>query len=186
LTLRPKAECLNAGEALAFRPLTRADFPLLQRWLAAPHVAVWWNELFDAASVEAKYGLRVEGREPVHMHLMLVEGAPVGWLQWYRWRDFPEHARQVGADENAAGLDLAIGEIEWTGRGLGPELIRRFAAEEIASRGEITSIVADPSAGNYRSVRAFQKAGFAVAGGVKLAGEDFERSIVRLRLPPPA
>jgi hypothetical protein len=25
------------------RPLSRDDFPLLQRWLAMPHVQAWWG-----------------------------------------------------------------------------------------------------------------------------------------------
>jgi hypothetical protein len=49
---------------LSFRPLERSDFPLLQQRLAAPHVAAWWKERNDRASVEAKYGPRVDGAEP--------------------------------------------------------------------------------------------------------------------------
>ena len=48
--------------SISFRPLERCDFPLIQEWLAAPHVAVWWNEQYDLASVEAKYGPRVRRR----------------------------------------------------------------------------------------------------------------------------
>ena len=39
---------------ISFRKLGRSDFPLLQKWLAAPHVAVWWNERFDLASLEER------------------------------------------------------------------------------------------------------------------------------------
>ena len=28
----------------AFRPMTAADLPLIQRWLAQPHVAEWWGD----------------------------------------------------------------------------------------------------------------------------------------------
>ena len=48
--------------SISFRPLCRSDFPLLQKWLSAPHVAAWWNESADLASIEAKYGPRDEGR----------------------------------------------------------------------------------------------------------------------------
>ena len=61
--------------------------------------------------------LPLMGSEPIHVYLIQSEGVPIGWIQWYRWRDFPEHAIQVGADPMSAGIDLAIGEIEMTGRG---------------------------------------------------------------------
>ena len=49
----------ESNRRISFRPIGRSDFPLLQKWLAAPHVAVWWNEPFDLSSLEAKYGPRM-------------------------------------------------------------------------------------------------------------------------------
>ena len=165
---------------ISFRELGRSDFPLLQKWLAAPHVAVWWNERFDLASLEAKYGPAIDGSEPIHVYLIQSEGVPIGWIQWYRWRDFPEHAIQVGADPMSAGIDLAIGEIEMTGRGLGPAVIREFGTNYIFTNGDVGAIVADPSARNKRSVSAFRTAGFNIVDTVQLVDEAFERQIVRL------
>jgi aminoglycoside 6'-N-acetyltransferase len=165
---------------ISFRELGRSDFPLLQKWLAAPHVAVWWNERFDLASLEAKYGPAIDGSEPIHVHLIQREGVPIGWIQWYRWRDFPEHAIQVGADPMSAGIDLAIGEIEMTGRGLGPAVIREFGTNYIFTNGDVDAIVADPSARNKRSISAFRKAGFNIVDTVQIVDEGFERHIVRL------
>ena len=68
---------------LSFRPLERSDFPLLQEWLAAPHVAVWWNEPHDPASIEAKYGARVDGKDPTHVFVIEQNETPIGWVQWY-------------------------------------------------------------------------------------------------------
>jgi aminoglycoside 6'-N-acetyltransferase len=164
---------------LSFRELGRSDLPLLQKWLAAPHVAVWWNERFDLTSLEAKYGPSIDGSEPIHVYLIQSEGVPIGWIQWYRWRDFPKHAIQVGADPMSARIDLAIGEIELTGRGLGPAVIREFGTNYIFTNGDVGAIVADPSARNKRSVRAFRKAGFNIVDTVQLVDEAFERHIVR-------
>ena len=171
-----------AGEQpiISFRELGRSDFPLLQKWLAAPHVAVWWNERFDLASVEAKYGPAIDGSEPIHVYLIQFDGVPIGRIQWYRWRDFPEHAIQVGAEPTSAGIDLAIGEIAMTGRGLGPAVIREFGTNYIFTNGDVGAIVADPSARNKRSVSAFRKAGFKIVDTIQLVDEAFERQIVRL------
>jgi hypothetical protein len=113
-------------DSISFRSLERSDFPLLQDWLSAPHVAVWWNERIDPVSVEAKYGPRVDGTEPTHVFVVEQEGTPIGWIQWYLWADYPEHARQVGAEPGSAGIDLAIGKLEMTGLGLGPAAICEF------------------------------------------------------------
>jgi aminoglycoside 6'-N-acetyltransferase len=153
---------------------------MLQKWLAAPHVAVWWNEHFDLANLEAKYGPGIDGSEPIHVYLIQFQGVPIGWIQWYRWRDFPKHAIQLGADHRAAGIDLAIGEIEMTGHGLGPAAIRQFGTDYIFTNGDLDAIVADPSVSNLHSVSAFKKAGFSIVSIVQLVDEEFERHAVRL------
>lgn len=111
---------------MLFRPLDRCDFPLLQKWLASPHVNRWWHENLDLAGVEAKFGQRIEGTEPTHVFMVEVEGQAVGWIQWYWWSDYPAHAAQLGAAPGSVGIDLAIGEEATTGRGLGPAAIVQF------------------------------------------------------------
>lgn len=108
------------------------------------------------------------------------QGDPIGWIQWYRWRDFPEHANRLRADGDSAGLDLAIGEIEKTGRGLGAVLIREFGTNYIFVNRDITAIVADPATANLRSVNAFRAAGYNIVRTVRLPDEAFERHVVRL------
>jgi aminoglycoside 6'-N-acetyltransferase len=143
-------------------------------------VAIWWNEHFDLASLEAKYGPGIDGSEPIHVYLIQFEGVPIGWIQWYRWRDFPEHAIRLGADHRSAGIDLAIGETEMTGRGLGPAVIREFGTNYIFANGDLDAIVADPSVSNLHSVSAFKKAGFRIVSTAHLVDEAFERHVVRL------
>ncbi len=178
--MRPSDENRRIG----FRPIRRPDFSLLQKWLAAPHVSVWWNEPFDLASLEAKYGPRIDGCESVYVYLIQFEGVEIGWMQWYRWRDFPEHANQLGASNTSAGIDLAIGEIEMTGRGLGPAVIREFATNYIFAHADLDAIVADPSATNLHSVSAFRNAGFEIVRTVRLSEEPFDRHVVRLNRNP--
>ena len=176
---RPVGNLSEQHSIISFRLLGCTDFPLLQKWLAAPHVGDWWNERFDLASLEAKDGPAIDGSEPIHVHVIQHAGVPIGWIQWYRWRDFPEHAIQVGADHMSAGIDLAIGEVEQTGRGLGPAVIRQFGTNYIFINDDIGAIVADPSASNRRSVSAFRKAGFNIVDTVRLVDEAFERHVVR-------
>jgi RimJ/RimL family protein N-acetyltransferase len=166
--------------SISFRPLERSDFPLLQEWLSAPHVAAWWNERLDLPGVEAKYGPRVDGIEPTHMFMIEQEGRPTGWIQWYRWSDYPEHAGQLGAEPDSAGIDLAIGDPGMTGLSLGPNIIRMFVRQVVYSNPEVRAVVSDPGESNFRSLRAFEKAGFKVLRTVRIAGEGCWRQVVRL------
>lgn len=166
--------------SISFRPLSRSDFPLLQEWLCAPHVAAWWHEPLDAPGVEAKYGPRVDGAEPTHVFVIEGDGRPVGWIQWYRWSDYPEHARQLGAELASAGIDLAIGELAMTGRGFGPAAICQFVREIVFANTSVSAVITDPEEANARSLRAFEKAGFTLMNTVQLVGENFKRRVVRL------
>jgi aminoglycoside 6'-N-acetyltransferase len=169
--------------SISFRPLERCDFPLMQEWLAAPHVAVWWNERNDLASVEAKYGPRIDGTEPTNVFVIEQECRPIGWIQWYLWAHYPDHARQVGAEPGSAGIDLAIGELKMTGLGLGPVVIREFLNQFVFANSSVCAVVADPAESNLRSLHAFRKAGFNVVSTVQLASEGFSRQVVRLLRP---
>jgi aminoglycoside 6'-N-acetyltransferase len=141
-------------------------------------VAAWWHERLDLASVDAKYGPRVDGAEPTHTFVIEYGGRPVGWIQWYLWFDYPEHARQLGAD-------LAIGELAMTGLGLGSVAISEFLKQIAFADPGVGAVIADPEEANLRSLRAFEKAGFKVTNTVQLAGESFKRRIVRLDRPQP-
>jgi len=149
-------------DRVSFRPFTRSDFPLLAQWLREPHVARWWREPFDLPALEAKYGPCIDGVEPTHLVLIEVDEAPVGFIQWYRWSDYPEHAQKLGVGLASAGFDLLIGKPEMIGIGIGPAAISKFVAEIIFIDPAIDAVVSDPEEANVQSLRAFAKAGFRV------------------------
>jgi len=170
-------------DAISFRPLSRADFPQIQRWLVEPHVLIWWRDGLDLAGVHAKYGPRVDGTDPTHVYMIEMEGRAVGWIQWYLWADYAAHGQQLGATPGSAGIDLAIGERRMTGKGLAPDVIRLFLAQVVFANPDVTAVFADPLENNLRSLHAFEKAGFAVERKVKLEGEKVQRCVIRLDRP---
>lgn len=151
----------------------------MQRWLSMPHVEKWWHEPLDAAGVRAKYLPRIDGSEPTHVHVIEFHAQPIGWIQHYRWADYPEHAALLGAEPEAAGIDLALGEVGMLGLGLGPLAIRAFLVDIVFSDATVVACMSDPETRNTRSVRAFQKAGFRVVRTVQLPGEPGTREVVR-------
>ena len=144
-----------------------------------PHVEAWWHERLDLAGLEVKYGPRIDGNEPTHVFLIEYCAQPIGWIQWYRWADYPEHGARLGAEEDSAGIDLAIGAPELTGRGLGPLVIRAFLEQLVFAERGITACVSDPETQNTRSLRAFEKAGFVRMRTVHIPGESYSRTVVR-------
>jgi RimJ/RimL family protein N-acetyltransferase len=148
---------------IAFQPLSADDLPLVEEWLRRPHVARWWRDDIDRSLAE--YRGAIEGREPTDHYLIVVEGTPVGMIQTYLVSDYPEWEAVVQVGEGVAGVDILIGEEELTGRGLGPEVLARFAREVIT----VPSVVATVDEENRRSWRAFEKAGF---GHVRDVEED--------------
>ena len=111
---------------MSFRPLSRSDFPVLQRWLAEPYVDAWWHEPLDPIGLEDKYGPRIDKTEPTNVFIIEHKNQPTERIQWYRWSDYSEHAVQLEAESNSAGIDITIGEPEMIRLGLGPMAIEEF------------------------------------------------------------
>jgi aminoglycoside 6'-N-acetyltransferase len=171
-----------SDDSITFQPLARAHFLLLERWLAEPHVAKWWNERLDLAGLENKYGPRIDGFVPAYVFTIEFSGRPIGWIQWYRWRDYAAYAAKLRQElTRAAGIDITIGEVSLIGQGIGPIAIRKFVRDYVFTHADIDCVFTDPETSNLRSVGAFGKAGFAVVRTIRLEGESSERSVVVLR-----
>ena len=108
---------------------------------------------------------------------------PIGWIQWYLWSDYPEHALQLGAGPSSAGIDLAVGELAMTGKGIGTVAICEFVRQIVFANPSVGAVITDLEEGNHRSLGAFKKAGFTVTNVVQLAGENVKRRVVRMPRP---
>ncbi len=63
------------------------------------------------------------------------------------------------------------------GRGVGSEVIRAFSRDIVFGECGAGECVADPVQGNVASIRAFEKAGFVLAGELRLEGEEPRRAM---------
>ena len=143
----------------------RAEYDLISRWRAEPHVHEWWDPddpLPDREEAEAQYGPRARGEEPTTPCIVELDGRPIGYLQFYRWLPWSEAAEEldIRADADTFGIDLYIGEPELVGVGIGTRLVDLICgylettlnASWVALTTEIT---------NERAQRAYEKAGFS-------------------------
>jgi aminoglycoside 6'-N-acetyltransferase len=143
------------------------DLPLLHEWLQREHVRCWWRDTETYEETVAHYGPALRGEEPSYHYVIVVDGRDVGMIQTYVAADYPEWGAFVDDPENVAGVDILIGEEELTGRGLGPRVLETFVREIVRAR----ACAATVEAGNRRSWRAFEKAGFHHVGDVVEEGK---------------
>ncbi|HEX7102242.1 MAG TPA: GNAT family N-acetyltransferase [Nitrolancea sp.] len=169
------------SQHISFRPLTRDDFALLQRWLNTPHVLEWWDKPGPTlADVEEKYLPRIEGHDPTDGFIIEFAARPIGYIQRYLIEDYPDYAQHIGLDERAAGIDLYIGEADLVQRGLGPALLKLFLHDHIFDRPDVASCVIGPAVSNAIAIRAYEKAGFVYFKTVVIPDEDEPEYLMRV------
>lgn len=171
----------RSDDQLSFRPMGREDLPLLQAWLAQPHVAEWWEDAPETIeAVEAKYTERIEGADHVAPWVMEIEAKPIGFVQWYRVEDEAEWFPGVEIPPGTVAIDLAIGDPDYIGRGHGRRLVLEFVHHVVRPAvPESPEVWIDPNPRNERAMRAYQAAGF-VDTGIDLPDLDDPGEVRRL------
>jgi aminoglycoside 6'-N-acetyltransferase len=168
--------------AIGFRPMTAADLPLVERWLAEPHTQPWWPPSDLEEITQA-----VHGEVGVEPWILLVDGRDAGYFQAYDVGSDEEYARAcatVGVDRGTAGMDYLIGDPELIGHGLGTVAIARFVADIVFARGPWPAVCAGPDPANRASIRVLEKNGFRHVGTIETAhGSEHLMLVARNEAP---
>ena len=140
-----------------FRPVTPADLPLLREWRSRPHWVEWWG------AAEGDEGFFEEAMADPHTAAWIVEldGRAFAYAQDYDPHAWPGHPFGQ-LPPGARGIDQSIGEPGMVGRGHGSAFVRAHCERLFAAGAP--AIGTDPHPDNARAIRAYAKAGFAVAG----------------------
>jgi aminoglycoside 6'-N-acetyltransferase len=153
---------------ITWRTLTPADFPLLGRWLAEPHVARWWNHETAPAAVERDFGPTARGEEPAEDFLALLDDEPVGLVQRSRLADYQEYLTEfesiVPVPPGAVTVDYLIGDPTRVGAGLGPRMITAMVARTWHDFPQTPAVLVAVVAANRASWRALEKSGATRVG----------------------
>lgn len=169
---------------LQFRKIETADFHLLHKWHNQAHVKQWYDKDKDLSTLQAvveKYNPILEENKPTQSYIILSDERPIGYIQTYRINDYPDYGKHVGLTEEAAGLDLFIGDAEYLHRGLGSEIIQKFLKEIIFADTDIESCIVGPEPKNTSAIRAYEKAGFKYLKTVQLPDEPEPEYLMRIR-----
>jgi aminoglycoside 6'-N-acetyltransferase-1b len=151
---------------ITFRPLTTADFPMLQEWLTRPHVAEWWGEVPSLEELEVEYAPSIAGSVSLQVHIALLDGREVGFIQSYTPAAFHDDGWWLDEhDPTVRGIDQFLAHGDQLGQGLGTRMIRAYIATLFADP-TVTRIQTDPSPANARAIRCYEKSGFRTVGEV--------------------
>jgi RimJ/RimL family protein N-acetyltransferase len=151
---------LDDEHRFSVRPMTPGDFPDVARWVNEPPVARWWDENRSPEQVEAYYGPAIAGDDPTRMWVWEVNGRSVGFAQDYRISDHPDYAL-LSARPDAIGVDYAVGEPAFVGRGLGTSLLWVFLRDIVwPAYVDAGEFFAAPDHRNRASLRVLAKLGF--------------------------
>jgi aminoglycoside 6'-N-acetyltransferase len=149
--------------AVELRPLGRADFPLLRRWLAEPLVARWWNHENTPEAVERDFGPSLDGEDVTALYVAESGGEPIGLVQVYPIEAYPEYVEELtpvcAVPPGALSIDYLIGTPSARGRGLGTAMISAAVARGFADHPEASDVLVPVAVGNEASWRALRRAG---------------------------
>ncbi len=146
---------------ISFVPVEPQHYPLLQKWLDEAHMRKWWGD----PDTELGYiRAMVEGRDTTRPFLIALDGAPVGYIQYWfighhqneQW--IKDHPWLAELPSETVGVDLSIGCPEKLSKGIGSQALAAFV-DALREQGHDTIII-DPDPCNGRAVRAYAKVGF--------------------------
>jgi len=147
-----------------WRRLTEADFPLIQLWLQEPLIKRWWNHQTSAEAVQRDFGASARGEEPGQDWLALLDGEPFGLVQRSVLADYPEYHDPLSeiteVPPAAMSLDYFVASPALRGQGLGVRMIQSMLDRTWLDHPAAPCVLIPIAAGNQRSWRVLEKAGF--------------------------
>lgn len=152
---------IDHDTTVTVRAMTRGDVPDLLKWRSAEHVRKWWvsPEEPSLQSITEAYGAVIDATTPKRMWVVEANGRSVGFVQDYRVGDYPDSGL-LAPDPDAIGVDYAIGDLQWIGRGIATRALWAWAQRTLHRFPEQTSCFAAPDHRNEASLRVLDKLGF--------------------------
>lgn len=156
-------------ETYRFVPVTTEDYPMLRRWLSAPHIAGWWG------SPDEETALIEEDIDdgPTDMRIVWYRDKPFAFVQDYpahHW-EMPHYAKYP---KETRAMDTFLGDPDMLGKGHAARYLRQRASELLAAG--YPKVVIDPSPENKPALYAYRSAGFV--GDEILPCEDGDPVVV--------
>lgn len=143
---------------VSFEKLGPSHLETLQGWLNTPHVNPWWGDKeWTSADVHAKYMPYTHETAKVRAYIILIGPKAVGYIQYYKVRDFAE-GLPFHITDDMVGVDFMVGDKAVIGTGVSRHALILFMSQVIP--GKYSKIIADPISHNTRACKFLEKCGF--------------------------
>ncbi len=147
---------------LNIRPLEDHDLPLMQKWLAMPHVAKWYEHpdhwLHEIESRHSEFAFIT--------HLIAeVDAVPIGFCQYYDCyytRHLEDWGREIPAPGEIFSIDYLIGESKYLRQGYAKKMVLQML--DMIHKAGAKQVIVDPDENNTASNRLLESCGFAHNG----------------------
>jgi len=143
-----------------FRPLQLPDLPLLYSWHLAPHVRQWWDPPASLKALVKRFNRQQSSQQPPYRFVILYATEPIGSIQYFPIRSWQDYQAAIQIEEEAAGVDMFIGDPTYLHQGLGGPILRQFLQEIVFADETLISCIIGPEPENHSAIRAYEKAGF--------------------------
>lgn len=175
-----------------FKPLSFADVSLMYQWFNLPHVQRFYSlREWTEKEVLEKLKLYITGEKPVSGFIVLMDENPIGYVQQYKISEQYEVSDYSWFDQglsqaivnNAAGMDLFIGDEKFIGKGIGNEIIKAFIKSKVWSQFQYC--VVDPDIRNISAIKCYEKLNFhnhAVIDTENELGQSVKLKLMILKL----
>ncbi|MDR2889746.1 MAG: acetyltransferase [Lachnospiraceae bacterium] len=167
---------------LTLRALEDSDVPLVSEWLNKEHVKRWYELPHMGVGIDdwlAEINARDGDFKWITYQIVLWQGKPIGFCQFYRCEDSIDEDFGTMPIEGAYGIDYLIGESDYLGRGLGKQMIG-LLMETIGSFPDAKRITADIDQDNRASARSLLSCGFVLLDdeGSRYVWEDKSKQVI--------
>lgn len=144
---------------ITFTPLNESHFPLLLKWLNAPHVRKWWDQeiIHTPESIWKKYQPYIDGTKSIRSYIINFEQTQIGYFQIYNAYDFERSKKLENLPEDLGAFDIFIGEEKFLGQNFASKAINKFLTFYGVS---YAYMFADPDIKNIAAIKSYEKAGF--------------------------
>lgn len=153
----------TVDENMKFRQMTVRDLDTFFEWLHDPLIIETWllGKPPEYDEIKNKYIPRIEGKTPTTCYIITSDDHPVGYIQSYLWKDYPNDLSHLNLDEkDSASFDLFIGDSNFRGKNLGPIIVSNFLDNVLFKKYPVDLCIEAPLITNLRSIGMLEKAGF--------------------------
>lgn len=162
------AFCLPAiamdSNTFTFKPVTKADLPLLFEWFAQPYIEKLWKEPKEYATFEAKY-LKDIASKRIIPFIGYIQDEPVAFIQYHHTDEIDRGlAPEANIPVDSVGIDLFIGNPDYLNKGYGTKLLQEFMVFVKGLEPQCQAIIIDPATDNDRAIACYKKVGFKTIG----------------------